>query len=653
MIIQRKKLVSLFVIFCLLSGFPVAYAKKSPKEYTYEELGKMELKADIARNYYWKGEYEQAVKIFGELTSETHPSRILYLLELGNTYLATGDVEGANKAFYEAYKLLETYRDIEREKKAISEFGKEEEKIYRGDPYEQSTGMLLLALIFMDRGDIDNALAAVKTAVLADSDATENLYTSDFTLIHLLEAKIHKMRGEEDEFKKVRDVAAHSYRITHPDVRDIFSERLDRIALLKMPPDERKKLDVEKTDEEIKKEIAELDQKLNAASEKINAESDLGPLYTGDYNTLILLPVERSPYKSRKGKDAQIVFFRDVNMKSQPVRISVDGTPISISPVPNVADITFQAETRGGRRMDAILKGQAAFRSTTVGIGNFLTEMSDDVGGYIGLGMLVVGVIAQGIGGAISPEADTRCWETLPKHYDVYALSLPEGEHSITFDQFLYFEKLNSRTRTVRIEGNDHVSVVFGPPSLMGLYSSHCENGIKLSKRDLRERKKPGDKILITPPLGLHRIERFMGEGDDNEPEACAPDAKKIMRSIKKALKKKNLHPLLVSHDEIIADREKLAEMGKTAVQVRLRGLKKVQGDYKYEYRADFEMSLIDTRTGQKLYSQVVEGSYTSEDSAPTKGFYNCLKASLEHFVSSDKFMQALRMGSSDVTARK
>jgi tetratricopeptide (TPR) repeat protein len=610
---------------------------------SFDELNRMEVEADDARELYWKGDYQEAAEKFEPLIKEKHPSHILYLQELSACYLAMGEYVKAREMLAQTAMLHETFFDLQREQRALSKFGKEEEKVYHGDPYEQATSFALLALLFMDQGDYDNALAAAKSGIFADSDATENLYDSDFTLLHLIEAKAQLMRGEADSFVKRRDVAFESYRMTHPSVRNVYSERLDQVALLKMTPKERRKLDVEDSDEAIKTKNWDFDEKLKTAAQSIDAAAALGSLGSGEYNTLILVPRDRSPNKSRKGRDAQLVFFESNTIATQPVKISIDGAELTETSFFDVADIEFQATTRGGRRMDAILDGQAAFRSTTVGVGSLITEIGDNVGGLAGLGVVLLGVAVQAAGGAVSPEADTRCWQTLPRAYDIHALTLPEGNHTIEFQQYTYFERTHARTKHITIADSKDMAVIFAPPPTAGFYSWSCQCGIKLSARDRDHLNDPGPKIIVTPPLGLGRIERFGGDKDREKPEALAPDAKKMMRRVRKALKKRDIPCGLVTHQEIITEGRTLCGESDLAFQVTLVALEKEKSGKGNTYQATFHMNLIDTKTGLSVFSNTITTNHTSKKREATTAFYACLDEAIVRFTSDGRFPDFLK----------
>ena len=151
----------------------------------------------------------------------------------------------------------------------------------------------------MDEGDYDNALAACKSDLSADSDAVEDRYDSDYTLLHLLEAKCHLLRGNPDAAAPAFERARQSYRITHPQVREIFAQRQDWLATLRLSRKQRRELKILDDDNAINAKIQQLDAQLEEASRQIDADRELGSLLTGRYNALLVFPQGKSPTKRR------------------------------------------------------------------------------------------------------------------------------------------------------------------------------------------------------------------------------------------------------------------------------------------------------------------------------------------------------------------
>ncbi|ACL04921.1 TPR repeat-containing protein [Desulfatibacillum aliphaticivorans] len=605
-------------------------------EKSFEELGEMEFTANSARELFWKGEFSQALEIYEGLCLENHASASLYWSEKAMCHLAMDDYQQAENCLFKASMYSETFYDPKLEKKALSKYGQEGEKIYIGDPYERSLQYLILALLFMDEGDYDNALAACKSGLLADSDAVENLYQSDLTLLYLLEAKCHVLRGDQETANLILDRARESYRTTSPELRGLFSQRLDELAKLKLTKKERKKLKIKETDEDIRARIEALTGQINQASAAVPVDEKIGGLLSTDYNTLILLPVGQCPEKMRKGKNANIIYFQPQNSDSGIPQVFVDGEKVQAPLYNNVAEVDFQATTRGGRRMDAILNGQAAFRQTTLGVGEAITEIGNQAGGVVGLGVALVGAAIQGAAGAVNPEADTRCWQNLPAKYELYAFSLPPGEHQATFQQYIYFQKCELKKSFV-LESENDVAVLFAPPSPADLC---CASNLCVRK------KRENPLLVLAPPLGFSQIETFVSQDPKAEPQSFAPDAKKISRMLDRFFHKEGVPCTMAGHEEILQDRIQAAAGAKFALQIEPKSFSYEKIKKEQQYASRFAFTLIDIQTGRPVLEQFVEGTWlkTKKDKKKgcTEAFYECLKQAAQTFITNSETQQAL-----------
>ncbi|MDH3982215.1 MAG: hypothetical protein OES84_04860, partial [Kiritimatiellaceae bacterium] len=162
------------------------------------EMLLMEQKALMARQFFDAGDYDSAQEQLVPLCEDRHVNQTLYKCELASSYLLDGEKDKAHRTLLEIHESIEGFFDAESEKKAASLWGKESSKVYKGDPYERGTLYFLLSLSMLERGDVDNALAALKTGLLADSDTEEQTYTADFGLLQLVAAKCYALRGEDE-----------------------------------------------------------------------------------------------------------------------------------------------------------------------------------------------------------------------------------------------------------------------------------------------------------------------------------------------------------------------------------------------------------------------------------------------------------------------
>jgi tetratricopeptide (TPR) repeat protein len=617
----------------------------------YAELSQMEVSADEARRLYWKGQYPEAARAFGELANRNHASTALYLNEAALASAAAGDFKTAVDDLKTSVGYLDTVTNSFGQKKAVSLYGREVEKIYYGDPYERAMGYLLLALFYLDRGDYDNALASCKSGILADSDAMENRYQSDFALLHLLEAKCYLLRGQPDAAGPVFKAGGEAFRVSHPNVRTVFSERLSYIEGLKLSKKERRQLKLPETDEALRTSIQESDTRLQKVSTSVQPEKGLGLLLNGDYNTLIVVPQGRAPTKWRTGAEANVVVFQSHKAEVQPASVEVDGQLLSVQPAEDsVADIEFQAVTRGGRYMDSILKGKATFKRNVVTTGNTISQVGSQVGGVEGLAVSLIGAVISGTGGAMTPEADTRCWKTLPAALEVYALNLPEGVHEIRIARYLYFEKASVLTRQISISGQRKLAVIYGPPSAMDRYSASVLAGGMRAQAPAPQGSVAGTGSLVlwvSPPLGLSQVERFPSPNQKAMSLAFSPDPNRIAGLVRNQLTTLGVQPVLLTHADAVKQRVEGAPVSNLALQVELSGLDFNTGIKSEDYAAYFTFSLVDVRTGEKMLCKRLRGSdqksRKKEEDKCTHAFYHCFEEALKLFVGSVEFKSLVK----------
>jgi tetratricopeptide (TPR) repeat protein len=612
------------------------------REIPLDELNQLERSADDAGELFRDGSVSNALQRLKPLYgSYLHSSSALYIQDAALCHLYLGNTREALSHLREATELSEYFHLPEVEMEALSKFGNEMQKIYIGDPYEQATRYLLLALIYLNNGEVDNALAACKSGILADSDNTENRYTSDITLLHLLEAKCYLLRDQPTSAEKSIEAACESFRTTHSQVRHLFNERLNHIALLKMTRNQRKKIGVREKDDVIEARIIDLDEQIRDVGATLDCREQLATMLSGDYNLLIAVPMGQSVNKVRNGAEANVVRFQPSLCPRIPTRIYCDGRPID-GLVTNVADIDFQAMTRGGRRMDSILAGQASFKQTSLSVGGGLIEAGNNAAGVAGLGMALLGAAISGVASEISAEADTRCWNFLPGELAAIPLTVVPGTHIIEFDDYLYFERRQLRTQRVVVEDPSTLKVVFAPYPSTGLYTPQAVTA-EASLR--RSRKGRGTPVLLPPPLGIDFIEFFPTPDPQKYPRSLSPDPRRLMRMAEKTLRNHGLNGKALSHTQ--ATNRNPEDIGDAphALQTTLIDLAYAVDRKNETYTCTFNFKCIDVASGDVLLTENIAASQTKKrkDKFPTctDVFYACYEQALTEFVTADGFTTA------------
>ncbi len=281
--------------------------------------------------------------------------------------------------------------------------GSEDRKAYKGDPYEKAMNSLYVGLLLYSEGDLDNAMAAFKNGILADSDSEEETYKSDIAILYLLASRVAKKIGNEslsnDYSNAVKELAANlNYSLLG------FSDALIQ-----------KMLDLKN-------------------------------------NVLLVIEFGEGPSKSRRGAYGELAVIDGDRYEVQGWKIMIDGKEEDGDQVYSNTDVFFQASTRGGRAMDGILKGKAQFKTDAANTSVAMMDLSQqfanqanqvraanpyaDTTGYAlasGIAALFAGCSA--VASAVTnPKADIRCWTLLPEHVIIFPLFLSLGKHSINIE---------------------------------------------------------------------------------------------------------------------------------------------------------------------------------------------------------------------------
>jgi hypothetical protein len=405
------------------------------KRLSEKDIAEQELIADQARQRFYTGQYDEIATLLEPLCQERTTSQPLYLCELGTSYLACNNKTLAKQYLLEAYTSIEGFFDPASEKKAMSLWGAEAEKVYKGEPFEQATLSMLVGLLLLEEGDVDNALSCFKNGQIADSDVEKEQFKSDYGLLQLLEAKCYQMRGDQAEYDQFMGKAIDSFVKTHP---LIYSKRAD---ILKT-----------EVSGEQKREILAI--KVREAEEKLihNYGSYYGPLLQ-PFNTLLLVWTGRSPEMKRMGQYGENrVLVKNPSVETH-YEVHVDGSGW-YDVIRGFADLSFQATTRGGREMDNVLANQAAFKRTSHEIGKAFFDAADDVSDpYAALALMGIGLISHGIGAATKVQADIRSWKILPDQIVVVPLQLTTGTYDVRIDCYENnFTLTRSVTHQIKVE---------------------------------------------------------------------------------------------------------------------------------------------------------------------------------------------------------
>jgi len=284
--------------------------------------------------------------------------------------------------------------------KARHFLGREAGKPFIGEPYERVMANYYRALLYWADGDLGNARALLRTAQLLDSDTVDKTYANDYVLL----------------------------------------DYLDGLLTAKLTP----------------QDPAAGAPALARARASTAAQSQLLlPDYDPAANVLIFVEYGKGPLKCPGGDNGEkLAYFLPENL-CQSASLSIGGQFIKLAPYD---DIGFQAMTRGGRVMDKILARKNSIEKPIKAVGNGLTKTgaaiatsdawikdAKDVksaiaGAMIQYGLAATFLVASAPFHIVSSiitaksQADTRCWNNLPRYLSFVALKLPPGAHEAELD---------------------------------------------------------------------------------------------------------------------------------------------------------------------------------------------------------------------------
>lgn len=415
-----------------------------------------EAKSAAPRSAFYSGNYAESAAQFFELSKmKKNGNQPIYCCELISASLLAGDKDLAFKATQRAVKLLEGFWDQKKEKQAASFWGKEADKVYKGDPYERSMLYFLYGVQLLERGDVENAAAAFRRSLLMDGDTEKQQYQSDFGLPFFLLAKCNHLLGEdaeceenlrrafvgacgdEDFVKPLKKRIIREFRSRRkgngviappsPEIRDIcaIGGRRGVIAGFKL----------KKTEEN--REILEW---------LFSEPKTLDELM--DFDTMAILWNGYGPRMMKTGKHGENRIIVHGYLAEEKFTVNLDGGKEDLNFIGGLGNINFQATTCGGREMDNVLKDKAAAKTAlhsagtglmAVGTGTVVASSLNSnnfssggaYGALAGLVLIGIGAGVDAISDSVNAEADTRNWRCLP--YEMQFACFSSGESASLF----------------------------------------------------------------------------------------------------------------------------------------------------------------------------------------------------------------------------
>lgn len=439
-------------------------------------LDDMERRAAAGEVSFRAGDYSAADTTFKNLAAEPTVSAPLYRLDSVPCLILSGREDEAYELMQHLRADLEELYDPESEKKALSKWHGEVNKVFKGSPHEMTAFYALLSLSYAQRGEYENAWRCVQNGLLHDTDAKEDKYQSDDALLLYLGTVFANKIGEVDSAeqcrKRLKDALAN---------RGIVSSDVDKYA--------------------------------KSAYAALLSESATEP------NAFVVFWTGTPPQFGRDGKYGEKrMILKGSEYAADFMTVSVDGGEEIIVPE-KIGDINFQATTRGGREMDNILADKADFKQdmknfqeVSLGLSGFCfaaaaaTFSTSKERLIISGACLAAGVTFLVLDGVFycfydktDPRADIRAWKTLPGQLNILPLRLTLGQHELTIRSRIGGDAMTRSVLKFNVTDTNNLSIAH----VVKLNDTIQSDALRLHSKTLEIGNKniPKDKVVNYPEI--------------------------------------------------------------------------------------------------------------------------------------------------------
>ncbi|MCU0640303.1 MAG: hypothetical protein MUF59_10625 [Candidatus Krumholzibacteria bacterium] len=400
-------------------------------------------KMEISRDFYYAGEYEQAIGSLTALIKDASDNDVcLYLLERGKTRLAWGDYDSAIVDFQEAEKRVHeiegTFSVSEFIKTSLVSAGKME---YQPESHEKILINAYLLLAYQMKGDFEGAKVERNRTVARLEQYTDALSQEDWEKLDVpfaryLAALLYEMEGLTDDARIEYDEVAK----LRPEAR---------------PASENPNL----TEVVVFAEMGRAPLKISREVKGYFNDTD------GNLFGFFTLPGASEPMMVSGGavsglsmKNSGVVFsFAFPEYVRQPriassCRVVIDS--LEAAPVKALDNIEETAMESFKKRIGMILL-KSALRTYLRTLAQ--TKLDDKAGGLID----ILGKFYSAV-----ETADTRSWQTLPAEIGVFRMECPPGEHEVFLN---YYDEggvpagCSRKVRFTVVEGKKEIIYFPGP----------------------------------------------------------------------------------------------------------------------------------------------------------------------------------------------
>jgi tetratricopeptide (TPR) repeat protein len=321
--------------------------------------------------------------VYREAVEDNSRDAVLHVDRMLSTALIRHDWQDAVSLATRASTLVNIFlAGTSGERDALSLFGREKDKPFKGEPHERAMVDYYLGVLRFREKDYEGALAAFRSAMQKDrgsflmpvehdrakkrgDNVDRYLYDDDYAVLHILAAKCYQLLEEPDEAAKSLARAAE----VAPRMKPLLDEVMDPAT-----------------------------------------------------NVLVLVEAGGAPQKRLSGPQGSVLAYVP-GPRTEVDDVSFGGGPISFG---MLDDLYYQATTLGGREVDNLNRTKAE-RQEILHMAGFATAMAGtmiaiaaanshnrnlEAAGWIGLAVGIGTMIFAAA--AIDPSADLRAWGTLP-----------------------------------------------------------------------------------------------------------------------------------------------------------------------------------------------------------------------------------------------
>ena len=350
-------------------------------------------------DYLYYGDNPQAIlEEYKDAENDTGPDALIGKMKMLSAALLLEDWNVAEALSLDVSTAVNIHlAGQEGERDALSSFGSERDKPFKGEPHEQAMADFYLGVLRYRRGDYEGALSCFRSALAKDrgsfllpvekddaqrgeDNAARYIYDSDYSTFELFAAKCWSELGEPEQAAEAIERA----KSIRPDLADLFDQAMDP-----------------------------------------------------ENNVLVLIEAGGAPMKLGSGpRNAVLAYRPSAGFSLDSVHLNGEEIPFGLTD-----DLYEQATTIGGRQVDELNLAKAGRQETLKAIGlgttiagSVITAASRDRRTRnAGLIVLAAGILTMIFAEtAFEAEADTRAWTLLPGTLLVAVGRFPAGaEHRL------------------------------------------------------------------------------------------------------------------------------------------------------------------------------------------------------------------------------